>query len=344
MAVLLSRDAFREAVFARDGHRCVLCPAPAVDAHHILERRLWPDGGYYLDNGVSVCGPHHLECEKTLISVEAVREAAGIARALLPPHLYPDQVYDKWGNPILANGQRLRGELFFDESVQKVLGAGGVLGQFTDRVKYPRTWHLPWSPGTTKDDRVLGSVEHFQGRRVIATRKMDGENTSVYGDGGCHARSLDSASHPTQGWVRAFAARVGTELPTAWRLCGENLFAVHSLRYADLPSYFMGFSIWDEANSCLSWDQTCEWFDLLGVERVPVLFDDLFDERAIRALYDERRDSSLHEGYVLRLADAFSYGQFPRSVAKFVRPNHVTSDQHWKAGRRIEQNGLLQTA
>ena len=38
MNKLLTRDQFREAVFARDNHKCVFCHQPAVDAHHILER------------------------------------------------------------------------------------------------------------------------------------------------------------------------------------------------------------------------------------------------------------------------------------------------------------------
>ena len=45
--MLLTRDQFREGVFKRDNHKCVICRAPAVDAHHIIERRLWTDGGYY---------------------------------------------------------------------------------------------------------------------------------------------------------------------------------------------------------------------------------------------------------------------------------------------------------
>jgi len=44
--VLLTRDEFREAVFARDHHRCVICRNEGKDAHHILERRLFDDGGY----------------------------------------------------------------------------------------------------------------------------------------------------------------------------------------------------------------------------------------------------------------------------------------------------------
>jgi 5-methylcytosine-specific restriction endonuclease McrA len=46
---LLTRDEFRNAVFERDGHRCVICGNEAregvrLDAHHIIERRLWTDG------------------------------------------------------------------------------------------------------------------------------------------------------------------------------------------------------------------------------------------------------------------------------------------------------------
>ena len=86
-----------------------------------MERRLWPDGGYYLDNGASVCGPCHLEAEATTFSCAYIRKEAGITTILLPPHLYGDQEYDKWANPILPNGQRLKGELFHDASVQKIM-------------------------------------------------------------------------------------------------------------------------------------------------------------------------------------------------------------------------------
>lgn len=117
--MLLTRDQFREGVFNRDNHKCVFCGSPAVDAHHIMERRLFPDGGYYIDNGISVCEEHHLACERTDISVEEARLAGNITKRIIPPQLYDDQIYDKWGNPIKSNGERLIGELFFDESVQK---------------------------------------------------------------------------------------------------------------------------------------------------------------------------------------------------------------------------------
>lgn len=335
---LLTRDQFRDAVFARDGHQCVFCDQPAADAHHILERRLWPDGGYYLNNGASVCGEHHLLCEQTVLSPEEVRDACGITRIVVPPHLYADQAYDKWGNPVLANGNRTKGELFFDESVQKVLGEGRVLGLFSHLVKYPRTHHLPWSPGVNDDDRVISSMAAFEGRRVILTEKKDGENTSLYRDY-THARSLDSRNHPSRNWVKQFWGQICADIPEGWRVCGENLYAQHSIRYTDLPSYFMGFSVWNERNVCLPWDETLEWFALIGIQPVPVLFDGIFDEKAIRKLTDSLPWDRT-EGAVLRLADAIDYRDFRTQVGKFVRKGHVQTVKHWMHGQRIEKNLL----
>lgn len=339
MSKLLTRDEFRNGVFARDNHKCVFCDKPAVDAHHIIERRLWPDSGYYLDNGASVCAEHHIKCEETTISVEDVRFACGIKKIVVPPHLYPDQPYDKWGNPVLENGRRLKGELFFDESVQKILTQGKVLEDFTAQVKYPRTHHLPWSEGINDDDRIIDSLAKFEGKRVIVTEKMDGENTSLYRDY-VHARSIDGRSHPSRDWVKQNWSTFSADIPEGWRVCGENLFAKHSIHYTELPTYFMGFSIWDEKNVCLSWDQTTEWFNLMNITPVPVLYDDVFDEKKIKSIWN-KTDWNNREGYVVRVADEIKYGEFRYLVGKFVRKNHITTVKHWMHGQAIEKNILV---
>lgn len=118
---LLTREQFKEQVFKRDKHTCVFCSKPAVDAHHILDRKLFSDGGYYLNNGASVCESHHWEVEKTNISVENVYKACGITDSVLPPQLDKNQSYDKWGNVMLENGMRQPGSMFFEENVQKIL-------------------------------------------------------------------------------------------------------------------------------------------------------------------------------------------------------------------------------
>jgi len=335
---LLSREDFRALVFARDGHTCVFCDQPAVDAHHILERRLWSDGGYYLDNGASVCTEHHLQCEMTTLSVEAVRQACGINKPIIPDHLYDDSIYDKWGNIILANGTRLRGELFFDPFVQKILAQGGVLNLFTNRVKYPRTHHLPWSEGMHDDDRMHTSMDGFVGQRVIVTEKRDGENSTMYADY-LHARSVDGRHHSSRDWVKNFWSKIAADIPQDWRICGENLYAQHSIQY-DLSSYFEGFSIWNDQNICLSWDDTLDWFRLLDITPVPMLYDGIYDEAVIRALYHPAH-WAVSEGYVLRLADAFAYGRFRHAVGKFVRVGHVQTTKHWMYGQKIVPNRLV---
>ncbi len=344
---LLTRDEFREAVFKRDGYRCVFCgktaeqtPEGKLDAHHIVERRLWGNGGYYLDNGATVCEEHHLECERTVRSVEEVRSQCGISKIVVPDQFYPEQPIDKWGNYLLEDGRRTRGELYYDESVQKVLRDGGVLDLFTPYVKYGRTFHLPWSPGAHDDDKTLPTASQFFGKRVIVTKKMDGENTSAYSDGHVHARSIDSKGGEDRAWVKQFLVNnVCFNLPEGWRVCGENLWAEHSIHYDDLPSYFLGFSIWNERNVCLSWDDTLEWFEMLGITPVPVMYDGEFDPALIRRI-EPHMDWEKDEGYVIRVADAFKYGDFKSSIAKFVRAGHVQTTKHWRAGRHFTPNQL----
>ncbi len=336
---LLSRKEFRESVFKRDNHKCVFCDKPAQQAHHILERRLWPDGGYYLENGASVCAEHHIACETTEISIDDVRHACGISKIIVPPHLYPEQPYDKWGNPILPNGNRIKGEMFHDDSVQKILNKAGVLQLFTHWVKYPRTYHVPWSEGIPVDDKIVDSMASFIGKRVIVTEKMDGENTTMYHDH-IHARSVDSKNHWSRNWIKAQWSQIRGDIPEYFRICGENLYATHSIKYHTLPSYFMGFSIWDGHNQCLSWDDTLEWFELFELEHVSVLYDGKYNENTIRELYkNELWDIS--EGYVIRVADSFDYSQFRFNVAKFVRKNHIQTTKHWmRARHEIEVNEL----
>jgi hypothetical protein len=204
-------------------------------------------------------------------------------------------------------------------------------------IKYPRTPHLPWSLGASFDDKVLPSVSHFEGRQVIVTEKMDGENTTLYRDH-IHARSLDSKGGEDRAWVKQFWASVRGEIPEGWRICGENLWACHSIPYSDLQSYFYGFSIWGSHNIALPWSDTLEYFSMLGIKPVPVLWGGKWNELAIRSLCDTLNPDQT-EGYVVRLADSFHYDDFGRSVAKFVRANHVQTDKHWRS-QQFVANGL----
>ena len=94
----LIRQKFREDVFKRDNFSCVICGKPAKDAHHIIDRSLWPDEGYHLDNGVSLCEEDHKKAEEGKITCDELRKAAKIKKVLLPPRFKKNLSYDKWGN------------------------------------------------------------------------------------------------------------------------------------------------------------------------------------------------------------------------------------------------------
>lgn len=191
--------------------------------------------------------------------------------------------------------------------------------------KYPRTPHLPWSPGATSDDVRLIDTDYFAQQPVVITEKMDGENTTLYRDH-LHARSLDSRQHPSRTWVKRWHQQIAHEIPLAWRICGENLYAQHSLAYSELLSYFYGFSVWNQNNVCLSWEDSLKWFELLGIHHPKVIYQGIWDEALCQNL---RVDTKHMEGYVVRLAARFHYQDFAHSVAKWVRAQHVQTDQHW---------------
>lgn len=195
----------------------------------------------------------------------------------------------------------------------------------TDRFKYPRTPHLPWSSGYSSDDIVLKKLLHFEGKEVVVTEKLDGENTTMYTDY-IHARSLNSRPHPSREWVKKLHASLCYLIPEGWRLCGENLYARHSIGYDNLESYFYLFSIWNEQNICQDWLQTIEWAELLGLNIPREFYRGIWNEKFISQL---PINTDHCEGYVVRTLESFSYDSFDQHVAKWVRNCHVTTDQHW---------------
>jgi hypothetical protein len=197
------------------------------------------------------------------------------------------------------------------------------------RKKYPKTLHLPWSRKVTLDDKVMRApaLKAFHGRRVVVSEKLDGENTTMYQDI-IHARSVDGRFHPSRNWVKVHWESIRYDIPLLWRVCGENMYAMHSIFYDSLKSYFYGFSVWNDQNVALSWDDTLDWFGLLGITPAPVLYDGIYDEEIIRGLWTEG-DWARVEGYVMRVADPIPFDDFHKMVGKFVRPNHVQTSEHW---------------
>lgn len=204
--------------------------------------------------------------------------------------------------------------------------------------KYGRTYHLPWSPGATNDDKIMHDVDRFFGASddKVVTEKMDGENTTIW-SGGTHARSPDGRHHPSRDWMKAYAAGISPQLDPVERIVGEYLYARHSIAYEALPTYFMGFA-WIIDGAFQSWDDTVARFAQLGIQPVPVLARGDLSKADVEEL-THKLDLETQEGLVVRDAGAFHEDEMGVRMAKYVREGHVQTDTHWMHAQ-IVKNGL----
>jgi hypothetical protein len=185
------------------------------------------------------------------------------------------------------------------------------------------------------DDRVIEDLSELVGLEVVVSEKLDGENTTLYPDG-LHARSIDGRHHASRDWVKAAHGRIAFTIPSGWRVCGENMYARHSIPYAALESYFYVFSIWTDEDLCLDWDTMDAWARDRGFPTPRVLYRGDFDEDVLRGL---EVDVDTTEGWVVRPAAGFAFDAFATRVAKWVRAQHVQTDQHWMQ-QAVVPNGL----
>ena len=147
-------------------------------------------------------------------------------------------------------------------------------------MKYPRTYHLPYSPGATKDDKKLSVknginwFSYYKGKEIVITEKLDGENTcftrqDVYARShGAPTRSPWSRNlwDPSDGLYWKIQSKIGSyEL-----IFGENLYGEHSICYNKLPSYWFMFACyWEDCNYWCSWDDVKLIAEILDVPTVP---------------------------------------------------------------------------
>lgn len=208
----------------------------------------------------------------------------------------------------------------------------------THYAKYPRTPHFPWSRGGTPDDIWINDDHPFWlgPDEVVVTEKLDGENTNLYRDH-IHARSMDSLNHPSREWVKRLHGEIAWQIPDDMKICGENVYGKHSIGYDELTSFFYVFGIceWDkdqEEYKFLSWEETEEWTNMLGLKLVPVLFKGCaipWHSLHHTCWTGKSAFGGEQEGYVVRIQDSFYESQFDQCVAKFVRKNHVQTDEFW---------------
>lgn len=207
------------------------------------------------------------------------------------------------------------------------------------KYKYPRTVHHPLSQSITDDDKILKNDSNFINKNVVITLKLDGENFTG-GKNYCHARSLDSINHPSRDWAKTFHFNnIAPNLPDGYRYVAENLYACHSIYYDNLTTYLYGFQMWNE-EICLSWKETLEWFSLLNITPVPIVYEGIYSLNIVKELFNNLNKEK-DEGLVIIITDSFTYDAFKNSVCKLVRANHVQpNEEHWMH-KQIIPNKLI---
>ncbi len=211
--------------------------------------------------------------------------------------------------------------------------------------KYGRTYHYPFSPGTTSDDRIAHDywekIQHIP--NLIHTEKLDGENNclSKYG---VFARS--HAAPTTSPWtasIRRYWQSIKNDLGNL-EIFGENLYAIHSIEYRQLEHHFYVFAI-REFDHWLSWEETQFYAGLLDLPTVPVLKrektpqDQQLFQKEILSLVKGRGNFEPYdimdgqpatiEGIVSRNEEAYLVDNFADNLFKYVRKGHVKTNEHW---------------
>ena len=200
--------------------------------------------------------------------------------------------------------------------------------------KYNRTYHLPFSPGSTNDDRISSSVASLLGIDVVITEKLDAENCGME-RGGVYARS--HAAYTESPWsrkVRQIHSLIKNSIDEGVFIFGENMEGIHSIEYTNLTSYFYIFGVRDN-NIWVPWETVEEYSFLLDLPTVPVLFKGVINtEKELKQIVEDlvSQPSALggqREGIVIRNAGMFHNDDFSQNVMKWVRRGHVQTDEHW---------------
>lgn len=229
------------------------------------------------------------------------------------------------------------------------------MGRSNDEfVKYPRTPHLFGSKGTD-DDKHLGEAESLRflaDPSLIVEEKLDGTNVGIhFGPDGrmalqCRGHLITEGMHPQYDLFKQWAAVKRPPLEEALEhrfiLCGEWLYARHSVHYRRLTHYFFEFDVYDkQVGAFLSLDRRMALLEGTGLHTVPVIHTGPLDRERLAALIGRSRFDSQFDNPLTKRNDNLMEGLYLRTEvagvvigrAKFVRPEFVEKvkqSEHWQ--------------
>ena len=210
-------------------------------------------------------------------------------------------------------------------------------------MSYPRTPHLPFSPTIFSDDikiQNINALKKFENNNIVILEKIDGANCCIHPFAKkVYARTHSTeAKHPSFSPIKEICEVLHYEnLPKNIKLFGENVFGIHSIEYDNLKSFFYLFAI-QEGDRWLSWKEVQDFAIKYNLLLPPILYMgkglSMSDVKKLMDINAELESglatATKPEGFVIRLIDSFQCKDFVNCVAKYVRKNHVQTDETWK--------------
>lgn len=184
---------------------------------------------------------------------------------------------------------------------------------------------------------------------------------------GIFARShAETTTNPWCDYLKPKFGQIQSDLKAMdIEIFGENLYAIHSILYPNLDEHYKIFAV-RHLDMWLGWEEVKWYADVFDFHTVPEIkiykpadFTGKEIELSVKtecskpSIFGSMQNGTdplvecTKEGIVTRNYNEFPVDKFKENVFKYVRPNHVQTDEHWVRNwkrapliheRKIEKN------
>ncbi len=210
--------------------------------------------------------------------------------------------------------------------------------------KFPRIPHFPFSPqaaaNQSRDDKIgiKGWAKYLKRHGYVTFEKMDGSNVCITRDG-VYPRGSGVLAPETYDWLKAEHDKIKHKIKPTYRIYGENMYAVHSVEYKKLKSYFYMFAVFDSeylrwlsplkmSNIAMDLGFPTSINSISGMSRTEEFEKDFERMYRVTTTRDDEYQRDM-EGFVVWANTDIPQHMFDKMVFKWVREGHVQTDEHW---------------
>jgi hypothetical protein len=207
-------------------------------------------------------------------------------------------------------------------------------------IKYPSTPYIPFSESI---GRPVIDIQNLLDKPLVITEKMDGSNVVLTSEH-VGARNAKTAEHKSFDMLKKEHASIKYLIPDGIQIFGEWLYAKHSIHYTkdlSLKSFLYIFHVYNtKQRSFYPWSAVKMMARSLGYPCVPIIKEDttfstkeIFTSEITKIAKNVIKEG--REGIVIRVQSDIKHNEFETHTGKYVRPNHVQTDEHWRTQKLV---------